>query len=375
MKTEKRYIKYFLTVCLLLLYATFWAQKETDSSLVFATKQVYENPDKAIETALARFNSSGSDTDLKVRALIIVSTAYSSKRQYEKSLEYSLKALDLFPKIKGTSLKINLLNRIGGQYQELKVYDKSINYLDEANTLINILPENDSKYRSIGFNNLVRGFIYREQMSCDIALEYFDKAIEAYKKIFALSIVNANMSTAYYNKGNCLLAMQRRQDAEYSFLQSIEYAKKINAKSLVAFAQKGLAETYTTQGNIDQAITLLTDALKNSEDVGDKILNRAIYDALASNYLKKKDLKNYSLFQNKNLSVHEEIIKTERKTIDNAIQNLMKSNSEKIKEDQNRRNVFLIILSLLLILAAFFLIKTIYSSEKTLKSLKKKLTF
>lgn len=375
MKTEKSHIKNFITVLLLLFCATLWAQQETDSSLIFASKQVYENPDKAIETALDRFNSLGADTDLKVRALIIVSTAYSSKRQYEKSLEYSLKALDMFPKIKDINLKINLLNRIGGQYQELKVYDKAINYLDEANALIESLPENDSKYRSIGFNNLVRGFIYREQMSCDIALEYFDKTIEAYKKTLDVSIVNANMSTAYYNRGNCLVAMQRRSDAEYSFLQSIEYAKKINAKSLVAFAQKGLAETYTTQGNTDQAIDLLTEALKNSEIVGDKILNRAIYEALANNYLKKKDLKNYSFFRNKNLSIHEEIVKTERKTINNAIQNLISSNSKKIGEVQNRRNVFLIILSLLIFLAIGFLAKTIYSSEKTLKSLKKRLKF
>jgi tetratricopeptide (TPR) repeat protein len=351
----------------------FWPQQQADSSLVFATKQIYENPNKAIEVALEVLNSTEATTDVKVRSLIIISTAYSSKREYEKSLEYSLKALDMFPNIENIQLKVNLLNRIGGQYQELNVYDKAINYLDQAYKLIETLPESASNASSKGFNNLVRGFIYREQMSCDIALNYFDSAIEAYNKVKSQSLINANLSTAYYNRGNCLLSMNRPNEAELSFLQSITYAKKNNAKSLIAFAQKGLASVYTAEGNNPKAITLLTDALDNSEEVGDKVLNRAIYQALASNYLAIGDLKNFSIYQNKNVSINKEIIQTERKTIDNSILNLMDENSKKVEEFQNRIVLFWIILLLLIIGISVLIILLIYKSENTLKHLKTEL--
>lgn len=366
---------YFLIGSFFLFSQILSAQQNTDSIIAFATRQIYENPNLAIETAQELLNATESTIDIKVRALIIVSTAYSSKREYEKSLEYSRKAMDMFPKITDIQLKINLLNRIGGQYQELNVYDKSLSFLDEAYKLLTSLPESNDKSEGLGFNNLVRGFIYREQMSCEIALDYFNSSIEAYQKISHRVKINSNLSIAYYNKGNCLLTINKISNAEASFLQAITYAKKNNAKSLIAFAQKGLAGVYTVEGNNLKAISLLAEALQNSEEVGDKILNRSIYNALANNYLAVNDLKNYSLYKNKSLYIHREIIKMERKTIDNSIQNLMEVNSKKIEDFQNRNTLFQAMLIILIIGVIAFLARLIFSSEKTLKSLRKELKF
>lgn len=375
MKAKNTYSVYFLICSLLLLSQVLWSQQEADTTLDYARKQVYENPDKAIEIALGLLNETKSTTDIKVRALIVVSTAYSSKREYEKSLEYSLKALDMLPKIKDVELKIYLLNRIGIRYQELKIYEKAIAYLDEAYKLMEPLPDNIFKAESTGFNNLARGFIYRDQMSCDIALEYFDSAIESYKKVLNNPVYNANVSTAYYNRGNCLVTIGRAKDAEESFLLSIEFAEKINAKSLVAFAQKGLASVYTAEGHYEKAIALLTNALQTSEDVGDKVLNRTIYTALANNYLAITDLENYSFYQGKGLSTNSEIIKTERKTIDSSIKNLMQKNAIKVEDFQNSITLYMAIITILILLIIIFTIRSIYSSEKILKSLKKELKF
>ena len=37
-----------------------------------------------------------------------------------------------FAEIKDQKVKINILNKIGGQYQNLKIYDKAIEHLDES---------------------------------------------------------------------------------------------------------------------------------------------------------------------------------------------------------------------------------------------------
>ncbi len=350
-----------------------WSQHETDSILEFATSQIYENPNVAIETAQEILNSPEATTDTKVLALIVTSQAYSSKREYEKSLESSRRAMEMFPKISDKELKIKLLNRIGGQYQELNVYDKALTYLDEAYQLLKTFPESPERLKLLGFNNLVRGFIYREQMSCEIALDYFNSSIEAYKKIETLPNISSNLSIAFYNKGNCLLSLDKTSEAKASFLQAITYAQKNNAKSLVAFAKKGLAGFYTSVGDSEKAINLLTEALQNSEEVGDKILNRSIYDALANNYLVENDLKNYSLYKDKNLAVHNEITQTERKTIDNSIQNNMEVNAKKLDDLQTKNYLFRALLLLLIIVVIILIARSFSASEKTLKVLKKEL--
>ncbi len=374
MTVKDFHIKYFSLAMIILFASGVYSQKETDSILSIARQQIYENPDRAIEIAKDELNKSRASADDKVQASLIISTAYSSKREYKKSLDYTLAAMDLLPNLKDGTLKINLLNRIGGQYQELKIYEKAILYLDKARKLIEDLPEGPVKSKNLGINNVIRGFIYREQMSCDIALTYFDKAIEDFKKNPETAGIKANISTSYYNRGNCLINLVRLKDAEASFLQSINYAKKEDAKSLVAFAQKGLAEVYTVQGVNKEAISLLKDALENSEEVGDKVLNRALYNALAINYLAMENLEKYSYYKNKNIEIDKQLTKTERKTIDDSINNLLKTTSEEIKTIQNRTKIIQLSLIVLVILNFIFIIRFIFKTENNLKSLKEKLT-
>src|SRR5690554_2431800 len=210
-------------------------------------------------------------------------------------------------------------------------------------------------------------------MSCEIALDYFNSSIEAYEKISSQFNVSSNLSIAYYNKGNCLLTLDIISEAKLSFLKAITYAKKNNAKSLIAFANKGLAGVYTVEGDNEKAIDLLVEALQNSEEVGDKILNRSIFSSLANNYLAENDLKNFSLYANKNQSIHKEIIKTERKTIDNSIQNIIDVNSKKIEDFQNKNTLFRALLILLIIVVIGLIIRSVFTSDRTLKALKKEL--
>ncbi|MCG2420227.1 tetratricopeptide repeat protein [Aequorivita sp. F47161] len=375
MLVKNLHVKCVWFAAIVLLPLVVSSQSKIDSILTIATQQIYENPDISIKLGSELLNETDISADEKVRIILIISTAYSSKRDYEKSLENTLKALDLLPKLTDVYLKINLLNRIGGQYQELKIYDKAINYLNQAKQLIEETPENDVTIRGLGYNNLVRGFVYREQMSCDIALNYFDKAIEDYKKILNHPAGKANISTSYYNRGNCLISLGRPNEAESSFKEAVKYAKTIDAKSLVAFAQKGLAEVYTSQGEYKKAIALIIDALQNSEDVGDKVLNRALYNALATNYLATGNLKDYSLYKSKNLEVHRELTKAERQTVDNSINDLIDTNSEKLKSVKKSTKFLQIGFSSLILLCIIFLIRTVFTSEKELKSLKKRLKF
>ena len=373
MSVKSIHIKNLLFAVVIILPLSLWPQSKIDSILAVATQQIYENPDAAIEMSNKLLNEKGISTDEKVKIILLISTAYSSKRDYDKSLEHALSALEFLPILKDSHLKIKLLNRIGGQYQELKIYDKTIIYLDKALELIRKLPDDDTIFRNLGINNMLRGFVYREQMSCEIALSYFEKAIENFEKALDTPGGEANISISYYNRGNCLISLGRIADAENSFLQSINYAKRADAISLIAFAQKGLAEVYTLQKQYDKAIDLLNEALQNSEDVGDKVLNRSLYNALATNYLATGDLKNYSFYRNKNIAVHKQLTKVERKTVDDAMSDLMETNLVKIEIIKSRTKILQLVFVPLILLCLFFMIRHIIVAEQTLKSLRKRL--
>ena len=153
---------------------TLYSQQDVDSILQKAKKQIYENPDLAIELSQKAHSNPEVTIRNKIDALLTISTAYSSKRDYEKSSEYIEQIKELLPKIKNVRQEMNLLNRIAGHYQELQIFDKAIEYLDESLALIENYPIQDSVQTFLGYNATVRGFIYREQMNCDIALKYSD---------------------------------------------------------------------------------------------------------------------------------------------------------------------------------------------------------
>lgn len=374
MKKWNKYSAFCLLAVIFFIAPSANAQKEVDSILKEANKQIYENPDLAIVLALKASDNPKATLRNKINSLLAISTAYSSKRDYEKSSEYVEQIKALFPKINDARLKMNILNRIASHYQELKIYDKALEYLDESVALIEKYPVQDSVQAYLGYNATLRGFIYREQLNCDIALTYFNKAIEAYKQTtLQQPVMNANLSICYYNKGNCLLSLGKTDEAEISYSKSIDHAKILDSKSLIAFAQKGLAEVKTLEGNYDEAISLLNNASLISQRVGDLILNQGIYEGLANNYLAIHDYNNYAVFHNKFISLQEGNKNTERKTVNQSLVNLTKAKEKEI--DQLHSHYVPIQLGLLLvaIFSLLFLLRFVFLEEKKLKKLQEKL--
>ena len=252
------------------------AQNKTqlDSLIRASTLEIYENPDKAIATGRAISEDPKNNSKIKIRGLMLVSDGYSSKRDYQKSLEYVLKANQLVGNLNDDLLKIRILYKLAAQYQQLKIYDKAIAFLDESEQLSLAFPVRDSVQFLLGNNYVIRGFIYKEQLNCDIAINFFQKGIKEYKDIEG-SLMNANLSITHYNIGNCYILMANNEAAKKSFQESIKIARQVNAKSLEGFSLKGLAEVYTLEGKYNEAIKVLQQALVLSRSVGDLILNQA----------------------------------------------------------------------------------------------------
>lgn len=324
----KTTITYKAVFVMLLLFSTgiTSAQKKLDSILAITANEIFDNPNKAITIGNDVF-SKATKARTKIDALMLISNAYLSKRENSKSLEYALKTREYLPQISSKKTQINILNTIGMQHQQLRIYDKAIEYLDEALLMSKQLKDPDSLPSVLGYNYTIRGFIYREQMSCDIALNYFDKAISQFEKINTRGTITANLSTLTYNKGNCFLQISQIDSARVNFNKSIEFAQTVGANSLFAFAKKGLSEVFTAEGNYIRAIKELKEAEKASEKVGDLILNQGIYRNLSDNYLAINDRELYKAYFKKYTDVQNQINEKEQRTINTSIDNLIKENN------------------------------------------------
>lgn len=366
----KIYNNFYLLFMLSLLSALpANAQKETraDSIIKASALNIYENPDEAIISGLGVYNDTKNTINSRVRAMIMVSDAYSSKRDYQKALKFFLKANELSKQSNNVGMQIRILNKTAIKYQQLRVYDKAIQYLDEAEKLIAVSPVKDSTQIALATNLIVRGFIFKEQLNCDIAISYFNQGIAVCRKINSMP-VQPILSIATYNKGNCYTLMSDYILAKENFLESITYADSTNANSLKAFAQKGLAEVYTLEGNYNGAINILESALGISKNVGDLILNREIYKGLSDNYLAVNQWQKYQSFHKQYVQAQLKIKESERTSISDSIEEL-KSIQDKRISDEKAYYIWAIMLTGLLIISFLFLL---YSYQKrSLKSLKK----
>ncbi len=367
--------KYYLLVLVFIfktssLFAQQLEKKEVDSLLDVATNNAYENPNKTIEAVLPIYENAAYSKKIRTRALITLCLAYNSKRDYKKALEYIIEANEFSNQVNDKKLKIKILFMTGVQYQQLKIFDKAIEYMEEVEKKILVYPQRDSVGSTLASSYLVKGFIYKDNLNCNIALEFFNKALKEFDRLGS----NAhNRSIGYYNKGNCHIILSEYEEAKESFSKSIELAKQKNANSLVSFAEKGIAEVYTLEGKYEEAIVLLESALEKSKEVEDLILNQAIYRGLFENNLALNHWEQYEKYHQLFVKTHLVIKASERNSVSISIE----ENSEKLNEELQtvqsnfKTNIELIILIGVILIIGIVLLEI--RNRKTLKALQEKI--
>ncbi len=344
---------------------------QVDSLLSYGIKNIYENPDESIAVGMSIYDNPKNLKKKKIKGLMLVSVAYTSKRDYQKALEYINKANELSEGQNDQVLQLEILFRIGTIYQQLKIYDKSIEFMEKVERLSLSFPVRDSVGIFLANSYIVKGFIYKDNLNCDIALEYFDKGIQEYENLKTEH--NTNLSIVYYNRGNCYTLLSEYDSAKISFNKSIAFAESEKAKSLIAFAQKGLAEVYTLEGEYEKAIFLLQTAMEQSFKVGDLILNSTIYKGLFENYLALNQWNNYQKYYDLYVKTRLEITKSERNSISDSIEENSKSQAELIKNlqsDFSKKLNWAIAVIVLITLSVLFIER---KNRKTIRSLKKRI--
>ncbi|WP_343610397.1 hypothetical protein [Chryseobacterium oranimense] len=290
-------LKIILAILLCFRISAYGQNVSFDSLMKKARLEIYDNPDNAIRIAKDLLGKE-HDIHKKIGIYQLLSTANIAKRDFDQSLLYLLKAKETAQKTNDLKIRTSVLISAAIQYQQMELFNKSLETLNEAEPLLAKLPDDlPEKHIETARSYAIRGMIYKSQSNPEIALEKFLISIQNFEKIKHKQTTYSNMSVVYYNIGYCYLNLSQLEKAHQAFLRSAEYARKNKAKSLEAFALKGMAEMYKQKKENETALQLLIKAEELSKNTGDLILNEGIYKEMSDNYLAlgKPDLyQNYS---------------------------------------------------------------------------------
>ena len=355
-------VKFICSIYLFFGCVMSFAQNKisVDSLVRNAEFEIYKNPDIAIRIGDSLLKTQ-QNTVTKININLLLSNSYISKRNFDKSLQYILTAKKLANETNDTQKKISVLSSIAIQYQQMELFNKSLEILDNLDVALSNFKGNDlEKYYQIARSFAIRGMIYKSQGNSEIALEKFLLSIKNFEKGKQSKPTFVNMSVINYNIGYAYLNLKNTDKAETYFKKANEFAQKTDTKSLEAFALKGLAETYATKNQNGKAIELLEKAEYLSSAVGDLTLNIGIYKLLAENYLIVNNFENYQIYYRKYQSVKFEKEQNELKSINTIIDS---HTSEKLDQIQNiqkkykREQIIITITGIILLLILIYFIR------------------
>lgn len=269
--------------------------------------------------------------------------AYSNTNQVLKAIHLTKNALQ-YPV--NEFERASFFSFIGYQYSRLRLSDECNQYLEKAESIDLTNFGKDSVSILNGGIFLTKGFSYKENISCDLAVSYFNKAILEFKKNLSEPTSVINLLVAYNEKGFCHLSENEPDSANLSFGRSLHLANDLKIIDQAVVAKLGIARARIYQKDFEAALALLKqveDSIERVSVLGNKI--RA-YETFCLYYLETNDLKNYVKY-NDLLGIIQK--KFERITDKNFNEALLDTQKEFSREEKEEKNFFLILLSVILL--------------------------
>jgi tetratricopeptide (TPR) repeat protein len=236
---------------------------------------------------------------MEISVLTIIGSSYSVKKDYEKAIGYAFKTREISQKINDYPTQIQVAGFIGEKYHNLNIYSKAKYYADEAYELIekHPLPESLKFYK--GNILYLKALIYRDELGCDFAQTYYQKALDVYiPAIKGREMLRFSVADIYNEIGGCYLEESKLEDAEISFKSSLKYAVKgdyalLNAESLAGLGRiLYLKKDYSgAKKDFDKAILILkSNKVENA--------NPEVYQYISDNYYALNDIEYHTYYLN-----------------------------------------------------------------------------
>lgn len=297
-----------------------------------------------------------------LKSLVVLSIIYRKLSSYEEALVYGLEALEIYQRKQDLNGIAAASNSIGLIYTHLNQKNNAKSYFEAVIKL----PKQkiQAKYRAAALRDL--GLLVFVNEKNKLGLNLSNDAFAIYEKLGdkkGVATVQKNMGYIYHQMGNLTEAMNSYNSAIHSFKNVNDLWDEAQTKAQLSLIM--------LENDIDKAIKLANESLKQASDIGAKSIEVEAYTSLilaeekrgyykkALAYAKHKealinDIKTNSL--NKRLAEMHIILDVEKK--EKALEILKREKEVISLELNNKKNI----LSLL-------------EKEKTINELKNQNTF
>lgn len=348
--------------------------KEIDSLISAANSFIFKNPQKTIQIGHKILESKSISNSYKISSYILIANGFSALNEYEKSIDFAIRANNLSTQTKDNANQIRTLGFIGNQYIRMEMRDEAWYYLDKADKLSQTVSLPDSMKYLNGNINLLKGFLYKRSLDCEYAIKHFNKAIIEFQKNKGNGFAIANLGQAYNQKGFCYMLINK-DSAEFSLQKGLDDARKNGAKSLECNAMIGLSEIKSYRKDFKGSNKILLDALILSKEVKQIEMESRIYKLLADNYITSGDFQNHLYYKKMFESTQLKVTTEDIRSVNELIKKRNKDKRENYNSDQTRFFVILSALIIVLIVSATSWIYFLLKKSKKIRQLKSELNF
>ena len=243
------------------------------------------------------------------RAYSIKGELFQKKSDFQASIKYYLKAIQIGEQNKFLQLLGTAYNGIGITYYLMNNYDQSEYYVRKAMD-IKLLQKDYAYYAIIASNlaalmlhqqknlealsllksaehvalkenlpqylpniyNSIGAIFYQMKNAQDSALHYYEKSIQFAEKFD----VQQNIITGYHNLGHLLLEKKQFESALYYLKIAEKLSDEMNSPAIILKIVQTLAETYEAAGKIDLALTYRKREQELSKEIFDSERQKSI---------------------------------------------------------------------------------------------------
>ncbi|MEM7548941.1 MAG: tetratricopeptide repeat protein [Bacteroidota bacterium] len=266
-------------------------------------------------------------------------------------------------------------NTLGGVFYYLEETDKALEYYKKSLEGFEVL--GNKKGIANITNNI--GALNKQKKDYEKALEYYYKSLEIDRELGN----KRGQAIALNNIGFTLNYLKRYKEALNSFNLAYAIDQEIARTSGHVYSLHGLGESHYFLGNYDKSIEYLLKGIQLAEDYGSVYERYDLYHVLSLSYKEKQNYRKAFLYDSLKSNVQDSIFDYEKTQLtmdlqekynsekkDKEIQILNREKKIQNLEIENKNNLVLFLVSLLIIFlaAAFILIKLNRSRKKALEA-------
>ncbi len=229
---------------------------------------------------------------------LILGVFFCNKESIE-AIPYLNRSLTLYQSIRDSTGTIRCKNNLGNIYRYAGLFDKSLDYYQEAASLAE-----------------ETGNLYYQAMTCiNIGMVYSDLKNDLQAKPFlfkALKITqNYDLGDGvihlYQVLGDVLYRLGELKNAQEYYIKALDSSRKFNQTSLEPYCLTNLGEYYQIEGQLEKALEYHTQALKKVNESFADVESIIILSNLGHTLYLKKDYENSLLYLKRALTIADKL--------------------------------------------------------------------